>query len=162
MEKSTKKPCIQCEKECEILPVMLADTFTLTYLRVCSPECMFFVVYDFLYEIGYHRDFRNKLYDKQNDEDKALRDEFIDTTQKLFFENFKKNLEANPNLLGMPAPEGLLKMFADAPALPVCGGTMRFPRISKSDKIKYATQHVERCKKDLREAIEDLEKLQHD
>jgi hypothetical protein len=69
------KPCIQCGNDCEILPVMLGDTFTLTYLRVCSSECMFLVAYDYLYDICHHKDFRNKLYELQNEEDRGKRDD---------------------------------------------------------------------------------------
>ena len=74
----TLKPCIQCGNDCEILPVQLGDLFTLTFLRICSAECMFMEAYDFLYSIGYHKSFRAKLHDKQNEEDAAERKVYVD------------------------------------------------------------------------------------
>lgn len=123
MEKLTKKPCIHCEKECDILPLELGDSFTLTYLRVCSPECMFMIIYDYLYKICYHRDFRNHLYHLQNAEDKDLRDEFIDVTTKMVLVDFKKHLKVNPKMLSVPVPQGVMDMFKDAPQIPLTDGT---------------------------------------
>ena len=157
------KPCIECGKECEILPVQLGDSFTLTYLRVCGPECMFIVAYDYLYEIGYHKDFRNKLYDKQNEEDKALRDEFIDTTTKMCLESLKKSLEANPGLLTTPTPNCITEMFASAPQIPSCSSSVfRFTRPSKEDKLKWARAHVTRMRERLQEAEQDLAKAENE
>ena len=71
------KPCIQCEKECEIFPIQLGDIFTLTLLRVCSAECMFLIAYEFMREEFTHKSFRNWLYNKQDKEDKFEKDEYI-------------------------------------------------------------------------------------
>lgn len=157
------KPCIECGKECEILPVQLGDSFTLTYLRVCGPECMFIVAYDYLYEIGYHKEFRNKLYDKQNEEDKVLRDEFIDTTTEMYLESLKKRLEANPGLLTTPTPNCITDLFASVPSIPSCSSTTtRFTRLTKDEKIKWARQRVQRLQEDLLEAQLDLAKEEND
>ena len=158
----TKKPCIQCGNDCDILPVMLGDSFTLTYLRVCSSECMFLIAYDYLYDICYYKDFRNKLYEMQNEEDRKERDEFIDLTTKMFLEDFKKHLEVNPNMLSTPAPEGIMKMFEGGEQIPLTGGTMRFTRPSKEEKIKWAKKHVEHMKEKLRDTFRDLERLEND
>ena len=155
-----KKPCINCGEDCDILPVQLGDSFTLTYLRVCGGECMFIVAYDYLYEIGHHKYFRNKLYDMQNEEDKKECDEFIDFTTKMSLEDFKKHLEANPKMLSTPMPEDVLKMFSEGSRIPqnsTC--TMRFTRPSKEDRIKWQKVHVKRLENDLEEAIRDLEAM---
>jgi len=158
-----KKPCVQCEKECDIEPIQLGDAFTLTYLRACSPECMFLIAWDYFYEIGHHKDFRNKLHDLQNEEDKKLCQEFIEATSKMFLENFKKHLQANPKMLSTPVPEEFLNMFKDVPKIPVSSGcTMRFTRPCKEQKIVWAKEHVERVKEELKEAIEDLEKYENE
>jgi hypothetical protein len=158
----TNKPCIECGKECEILPVMLGDTFTLTYLRVCSPDCMFIIAYDYLYKIGYHKDFRNSLYDMQNEEDKKQRDEFIKLTTTEFLADFGKRLAENPDLLSTPAPECITNMFDQAPQIPfVSGDTMRFTRPSKDERLRWAKEHLERMKEKLKEAHDDLEKLEN-
>lgn len=159
---NTKKPCIQCEKECEILPVQLGDMFTLTFLRICSGECMFQMAYDYFYEIGYHKDFRNSLYDKQNAEDKAERDQFIDATTKAYLEDFRKHLEANPKMLSTPAPEGVLKMFSEAPQIPACSAPIRFTRPSKEDKIKWQRRYVEQLREKLNDAELDLAKVENE
>jgi hypothetical protein len=158
-----KKPCIECGNDCEILPVMLGDTFTLTYLRVCSSECMFIVAYDYLYEIGHHKDFRNSLYDKQNEEDKKECDEFIEFTPEEFSKSFRKNLEANPEMLSTPVPEGIMKMFADRPQIPLASScTMRFTRPPKEDKVRWAKEHVERVWDKLKDAVKELERLENE
>ena len=159
----TTKPCIQCGIVCEILPVQLGDSFTLTYLRVCGGECMFLVAYDYLYEIGYHKDFRNKLYEQQNEEDKNLRDEFIHITTEQFLEDFKKNLQENPKLLSMPTPNCIHEMFSATPQIPIASsGSMRFTRASKEKRLQWAKEHVERVKEKLEEAMKDMEKIENE
>lgn len=71
------KPCIECGKECEILPVQLGDLFTLCFLRVCSGDCMFLIACEFMRENCEHKQFRNKFYELQNEEDKKERDEYV-------------------------------------------------------------------------------------
>jgi hypothetical protein len=154
------KPCIQCGKECEILPVELGDIFTLTFLRICSGECIFLEVYDYLYSIGYHKDFRNKLYDKQDDGDKKARDAFIESTTKEFLDRFQKGLERNPKLLTTPAPTGILEMFTQPSDFLCSPTTMTFTRPSTEDKIKWQRDHIDRLKKELEEANEDMAKLE--
>lgn len=157
------KPCVQCGKECEILPVQLGDIFTLSYLRVCGPECMFIVAYDYLYEIGYHKQFRGHLYDKQNEEDFALRKEFVETVTEESLRMMREHLQANPNLLSTPAPDCISKIFDGVPPIPNCSGsTVRFTRPSKEDKLRWQKDYVEKLRGNLREALNDLEKLENE
>ncbi len=157
-----KKPCIQCGNECEILPVQLGDIFTLTFLRICSPECMFMEAYDYIYEMGYHKHFRNKLYDKQNEEDAAERKEYVDQVTEESLKMMRKHLEANPNLLSTPAPQNILKTFEGVPPIPQCSGqTIRFTRPTKQEKIRWQKERVDRLKTDLYEALKELEELKN-
>lgn len=157
------KACIQCGAESEILPVQLGDIFTLTYLRVCSPGCLFIMAYEYLHEIGYHKQFRNSLYDKQNAEDKDMRTKFVDTVTKEALRSMRQHLEETPELLSISAPDCILKMFEGVPPIPHCsGGTMRFTRPSKQEKIRWQVDHVERLKRSLNEALHDLEDLENE
>ena len=125
----TLKPCIQCGNDCEILPVQLGDLFTLTFLRICSAECMFMEAYDFLYSIGYHKSFRAKLHDKQNEEDAAERKVYVDQVTEESLKMMREYLEANPKLLSNPAPDCMLKMFEGATPFSQCSGQiMKFTR----------------------------------
>lgn len=144
------------------MPVQLGDSFTLTYLRVCGPECMFIVAYDYLYEIGEHKSFRNSLYDMQNAEDRAERDrvmkEVADESLRMLGESFK----ANPGLLTMPMPHSITQLFAEAPT--VCcysSTTIKFTRPTKKQKIKWAKDRVKRLEGDLLEAELDLAKAEN-
>ncbi len=155
-----KKPCIQCGNECEILPVQLGDTFTLAYLRVCGPECMFLVAYDYLYEIGYHKQFRGALYEKQDEEDKKERDQWIKEVTDEAIRMMGEHFAANPKMLSTPAPDCVLKMFSDCPPLPASCGVMRFTRPSKEDRLRWQAEHVQRLRSQLSEAEKDWEALQ--
>lgn len=160
-----KKPCIQCGELCDIFPVMLGDTFTLTYLRVCGPECLFLEAYDYLYKICYHKDFRNHLSDKQYEDDAKLCDEFIKTTTDQYLESFEKHLKANPEMLTYPAPDSILSLFKDSNKIPnTSAGTMCFKRYNptKQEKMRMQKEHIEKLQKDLREAQDDLDKLMND
>jgi hypothetical protein len=154
--KDNQKPCIECGKECSIFPIELGDSFTLTYLRVCGTECLFRITYDYLYSICHHKDFRNHLYDLQNAEDRALRDEFIDVTTKMALEEFRKH----PQLLSTPIATAVFDMFKDAPQLPDVGGVCRFVRPTKEEKIQWAKRHVNQLTADLLLAQKDLEDLE--
>lgn len=159
----SKKPCIQCGNECEILPVQLGDIFTLTFLRICSPECMFMEAYDYLYEMGEHKTFRGKLYDKQNEEDAAERKEYVDSITDEPLRMMREDLPVNPNLLSTPVPDCILKMFEGVPPIPQCSSqSMRFTRLTKQEKIRWQKERVDRLKKDLREALHELEGLEND
>jgi hypothetical protein len=155
----TTKPCILCRIECDILPVQLGDFFTLTYLRVCGAECMFLVAYDYLYEIGEHKSFRNSLHDKENDEDKAECKRFRDEVTKQALESMRKDLENSINLLSTPIPPLIHEMFSNSTPLPQTGGTMKFTRPSKKDKISWQAKHVVGLRERLAEAEKDLEAL---
>lgn len=155
----TLKPCIQCRKDCEIMPVQLGDFFTLTYLRVCSPECMFLEAYDFMYSIGEHKHFRNHLYNLQNEEDNKERSAFMEKVTKEAMKNMAEDLKANPNMLSAPVSNSVLEMFASKPNFPSVGATMTFTRPSRANKIKWQTEHVESLRKKLAEAENDLEYL---
>ena len=157
----SKKPCIQCGNDCEILPVQLGDVFTLAYLRVCDAECMFLMAYDYLYEIGYHKTFRGSLYDKQDSEDKAERDAWVKKITEESLRMLRESLEANPKLLSTPAPEGMLKIFEGVTPIPHCSSqTMRFTRPSKEERVRWAREHFERVKAKLKDATEELERLE--
>jgi len=159
----SKKPCIQCGNDCEILPVQLGDIFTLTYLRICSPECMFIEAYDYLYEIGYHKSFRGALYDKQNEEDMAERKAYVNDVTEGALRMMREHFETNPNLLSTPAPDCILKMFEGVPPIPQCATqTMRFTRPTKQDKVRWQKERVDRLKKDLQEALHELDGLENE
>lgn len=104
------KPCIQCGKDCEILPVQLGDLFTLCFLRVCSGECMFLIAYEFMRDNCEHKQFRGKLYDMQNEEDKKERDDWVKEVTDESLKMMRESFEANPNLLSHPVPEGIVEM----------------------------------------------------
>jgi hypothetical protein len=157
------KPCIECGKECEIWPIQLGDLFTLCHLRVCGGECLFLIAYDYLYEIGYHKQFRGKLYDLENEEDAALRKEFVDMITEKSLQRMREDLKASPNLLSTPAPNGLLKIFEGISSIPQnAGKTMKFTRPSIENRIQWAKEHVERIKMALAEALKDLEKVENE
>lgn len=154
------KPCIECGKDCEILPVQLGDFFTLTYLRVCSPECMFLVAYSFMRDIGEHRQFSNKLWELQDEEDKAARTKFVDECTKDALQNMHDHLKENPLLLSHPVPNAVVEMFKSAPTISSnCGQTMKFTRPKLDDRIKWQLECVQRIKTQLDEEREQLEKL---
>jgi hypothetical protein len=130
------KPCIECGKDCDILPVQLGDFFTLTYLRVCSPECMFLVAYEFMRDIGEHKQFRNKLWELQNEEDKALRTNHVDEVTQESLRSMREHFEKCPDLLSRPVPNLVSDLFKSAPTISSnCGQTMRFTRPT-SDEVK--------------------------
>jgi hypothetical protein len=98
------KPCIECGKDCEIWPIQLGDFFTLTYLRVCSPDCMFLVAYEFMRDIGEHKSFRNKLWELQNEEDRAERTRFVEGVTQDSIKLMREQFESCPDLLSRPVP----------------------------------------------------------
>src|SRR5277367_6119294 len=93
----TTKPCIECGKDCEILPIQLGDMFTLRFLRVCSGECMFLIAYEFIRDIYEHKGFSGKLYNMQNEEDKNLRDDFVKEVTDESIKNMREHFKTNPN-----------------------------------------------------------------
>lgn len=157
------KSCIECGKECEIFPIQLGDFFTLTYLRICSEECMFLTAYEFLRGIGEHKAFRNFLYENEYEDDKKERNEFVSLVTKDALENQKKHYEANPNILSHPIPQSVIEMFSKYETIPYSSGqTMRFLRPSKQDRLKWANERVERLKQDLKDAVIDLERTENE
>jgi hypothetical protein len=159
----SKKPCIQCGNDCDILPVQLGDLFTLCYLRVCDGECMFLIAYEFMRNNREHKQFRGKLYDMQNEEDKQERDDLVNVLDDEFLRRMRENFETNPNLLSHPVPQGIVDMFKNNPGIPCNGGTtMKFIRPSKQDRVRWANDHVNRLKKDLRDALHELERLENE
>lgn len=156
------KPCIECGKDCEILPVQLGDLFTLTNLRVCSAECMFLIAYEFMREECIHKQFRNKLHTLENEEDAKERAAYVKMITEESLKEMAKHFKENPLLLSHPVPNEIVDMFKNAPPIPSCGPTARFTRPKVEDRIKWAKEHVNRLKKDLREALHDLEKLENE
>jgi hypothetical protein len=157
----TLKPCLECGKECEILPVQLGDLFTLTYLRVCCGECMFLIAYTFMRDQAIHKQFRNTLYENQNAEDKKDRDEWVKFVSDEALIKMREDLEKNPFLLSTPLPSLISEHFKDDPNLNV-GRTMRFTRPSKQDKINWAKERIARLSKELEEECKELEKLDNE
>ncbi len=154
------KPCIECGKDCEILPVQLGDFFTLTFLRVCSPECMFLVAYSFMRGISEHKQFRNHLYQLQNEEDKALRAKHVDEVTQDSLKSMREHFENCPDLLSRPVPNLVHDLFKAAPTISASGGqTMRFTRPKLDDRIIWAKEHVVRMQNNVEQAIEDLQNL---
>lgn len=158
----SKKPCIQCGTECDILPIELGDIFTLTYLRICSAECMFLVAYDYLYQISHHKAFRAYLYDKQDADDKAERDAWIEKITEESLNRLRESLAANPDLLSAPIASGFFSMLEESVLPPKCSSqTMRFSRPPKEERIRWAKEYVEQMKGKLREALEELDRLEN-
>jgi hypothetical protein len=157
------KPCIECGKECEILPMQLGDLFTLTYLRVCSAECLFLIVYEFLVDIGDHKQLRGKLYDLQNKEDKKDRDDWVKVVTDESLKIMKEHLDANPLLLSTPIPNIIVETFRNNPGIPQSGReTMRFSRPTKMERIKWARNHVKKLNADLKKALCELEAIENE
>lgn len=155
------KPCLQCGNSCKILPVQLGDIFTLTYLRICSLECMIIITYDFLYEIGEHRNFRDSLYDKQDNEDAIESKKFIYEVTEDTLKNMKEHFEANPNLLSTPIPKEIANIFASNPSiLSNSAEIIRWVRPTKEDKIKWQSNYVANLKDKLKHAVQELEDLE--
>lgn len=95
-----KHPCIYCKKDCDILPLQLGDVFTLTYLRLCNAECLFFLTCEYLYETGMSYDFNAYLWKKQIPEDRKERDDFIERTSNESIKTFARALKlANEEML---------------------------------------------------------------
>jgi Sec-independent protein translocase protein TatA len=154
------KPCIECGKDCDILPVQFGDFFTLTYLRVCSPECMFLVAYEFMRDIGEHKQFRNKLWELQNEEDKALRTNHVDEVTQESLRSMREHFEKCPDLLSRRVPNLVSDLFKSAPTISSnCGQTMRFTRPKLDDRIKWQLESVQRIKTQLADERDQLEKL---
>lgn len=154
------KPCIECGKECEILPVQLGDLFTISYLRVCSGECMFLQAYEFLREIGYHKQFRGSLYDKQNKEDKKERDDYVKMITDESLKSMREHFESCPELLSTSAPSFVSELFKNSPTISSnCGTTMRFTRPKLEERIRWQKESIERLKKQLEDEEESLNKL---
>lgn len=162
VSRMSTKPCIHCGKECDILPVQLGDIFTLSYLRICGAECLFLVAYDFMRDECMHKQFRNKLYELQNEEDKSAAREFVkevtDESLRMMAEYFREN----PEILSTPAPSCITDMFASKLEMPCLGATMQFTRPKLRDKIKWAQEYIDRLNKDLRDAQEDLDRLENE
>lgn len=159
----TLKPCIECGKECEVLPVQLGDIFNLCYLRVCSGECMFLIAYEFMRRNCQHKQFSNSLEELQNEEDKKERDCWIDEVTDEWHKRLKESLEFNHDLLSLPVSEGLSSLFLDNQfPLPEVGNVMRFTRPSIEKRILWAKEHVEHVKEKLVEAMKDLEKIENE
>lgn len=156
------KPCIECGKDCEILPVQLGDLFTLTYLRVCSAECMFLIAYEFMREECIHKQFRNKLHTLENEEDAKERAAYVKMITEESLKEMAKHFKENPSILSTPAPSLIHDMFKSTPSIPSCGPTVRFTRPKMEDRIKWAKEHVHRMKQQLRDALKDLEKLENE
>jgi hypothetical protein len=158
------KPCLQCGTECKILPVQLGDIFTLAYIRFCSAECLFMMTYEYLYKIGYHKSFRNSLLVLEEVEDAAMRKDFVDTVTDDALKVLHECLQDNSNLLSTHVNDSILKIFEGVPPIPsLCSNqTIRFTRLSKQEKIRLQTDHINRLKDSLRDALHDLEKMEND
>jgi len=157
------KPCINCDTPCEILPIQLGDFFTLVYLRVCSGECMFLMAYEFLHDLYEHKNFRNSLYEMENEEDAATRKIYQDKVTEESLRMMREDFQKNPNLLSTPAPKCVIDMFQYVPQLPTnSGNTVRFTRFTKEERIEYQKKYVESQRMKLSEAENDLEKIKNE
>lgn len=156
-----KKLCIICQEPCDIYAIRLGDFATLTYLRICSPECLFKVTHEYLYSINKHKEFRNHLYDLQNEEDKAERDADLDASMKESLKLMSESLKKNPRLFTHPAPD-FIKMFL-GPKIPENSSqTMRFRRYeyTKEDRIEWKKDYISELNRKLAEAAEELAKIE--
>lgn len=157
------KPCIECGRECEILPIQLGDLFTLCYVRLCGAECLFLFAYDFMRDKCVHYEFRAKLCNIQNEEDKKERDDYVNEVTDESLRMMTLSFKENPLLLSLPVPDTTTEMFKSKCEIPQsCGKTMRFTRPSLQDRITWAKEHVERMKESLFKAVSDLERLQNE
>lgn len=158
----TLKPCIQCGKDCEILPVQLGDIFTLSFLRICGGECMFLLAYDQMRNEGKHKEFRAELQNLQNEEDEKLRDEYVHDVTEEALKMQLENLKNNPNLLSTPAPECMLKMFKDPLPCSNLDTIMRFTRPTKAEKLDWAQVEVKRLQDELTKALQEVKSLENE
>jgi hypothetical protein len=156
----SKKPCLVCEKECDVFAIQLGDFATLTYLRVCGEGCLFMLAYEYLHEINENKVFRNSLSNKENEEDRKERRQLQDLQMKHFLEEQRRHFEENPALISTPAPKCLIEMFANSPSIPNnCGKTMRFVRATKEERIEWKKKYVEEQKKRLEEGEKELREI---
>jgi hypothetical protein len=122
---------------------------------------MFLIAYEFMRDNCQHKQFRGKLYDLQNEEDKKERDDWVKEVTDESLKMMREHLEINPNILSHPVPTTISEMFASRPEIPYsCSTTMTFTRPCIEDRIKWAKERVEGMKKELREALNDLDKLE--
>ena len=123
----TLKPCVECGKECEILPVQLGDIFTLTLIRACSPECMFQIAYEFIREIGEKSQFREKLYQMQYEEDRSVVEVLLDISVE--------NLKPPIDLLLHPVPQCVIDVFSELKIPFNSDNIMAFTRPMSNKKV---------------------------
>jgi hypothetical protein len=104
---------------------------------------MFLIAYEFMRDNYEHKQFRGKLYDMQNEEDKKQRDEWVKIVTDESLRMIREDLD--PLLLSHPVPQCVVDMFKNNPGIPQCdvGNTMRFTRPSKQDKVKWANETIE-------------------
>lgn len=163
MSEEDLKPCIECGKDCSILPVQLGDFFTLTNLRVCSGECMFLIAYNFLYENHLHRDFRNKLNTLENKEDAEERAKYQKIITDEALKDQEKYFKENSTLLSLPVPKKMTDMFLSMKPIPqTASKTCCFTRPKIEDRIKWQTKYIEDQKMKLEEAKKYLLKIENE
>ncbi len=158
----TTKPCIQCGEACDVFHLMLGDTYTLTYLRICDNECLFYEAYDYLYRLGEHKSFRIYLNEKQDIEDKKDRDEFIEIATKQFLEHFEKIFSENSGLLSQPIPQGIFNVFKDVKFIPQCSGPIRITRPCYEDRVRWARERANALEKQLVDAKKELWEIENE
>lgn len=163
MEKEKNlKPCLVCDKPCEIYSIQLGDVFTTSYLRICSDGCLFDLAHEFLYSICEHKNFRNWLSKKELKEDSKERDAFIDEITNYAIESIKESLKGSENLLSRPKSPLTEKMFGQGEIPQKTGPTMRFKRPSLKDRIKWQKEFITRQKTLLKDAEDDLREMENE
>lgn len=74
-----------------------------------------------------------------------------------------EDFQVNPNLLSTPMLNWPVKMFEDILPIPMCSGkSMKFTCPTKQEKIRCHTEYVNRLKESLRDALNNLEKVENE
>lgn len=153
----TQKPCLVCEKQCSIYAVQLGDSFTLTYLRLCSGECLFELAYEYLHSLYEHKTFMNSLFSKENEEDRKAREKSEQIRLEAFLKAQKESLEKNPSLLTAPIPD----FFKDINRMPIfhLGKPIKFIKSSPEIRLEREINYIKNLNNKLEEAVKDLKKI---
>jgi len=93
-------------------------------------------------DIGEHKQFRNKLYELQDEEDKALRTKHVDEATRGSLKSMREHLEKCPDLLSHPVPDLVHNLFKESPISTNCSQTMRFTRPKLDDRITWAKEQL--------------------
>lgn len=151
-EKNTYK-CISCNKEgVGIFNYDTSDFIGQIWLRLCSQECFYEIMNDFIYQFHYHQ-WKDFLYDLQNEDDIAAHKKIIDDMIRSIKEN-----PLDKKMLTHPVPSFLNNFLKDLPP-PKCSAGVKIRRVPVEMQIKYTTDRIENLQMKLKDEMEHLEFL---